>query len=335
MYNDMPFEVLYFNGPPVGQECAKRHKQPRPRLPEAQRVQDDTDYMVRDGKFYPGAMISSTHQGEIPCSATSGILVQERGTGERRLTCSWHVWEKLAAANPHILPSDESEEAQKLFKVYHGATMSPVATVVARIGNTDIALGRLDDGIQFENESMGTNIRPRLRSHHKNMQYTDRVELNSFTAGRQVLMVMGSRLEVRRTPGPAHSTIRAPPNTDHLLPTQGVPYIHLHQGVYATVDEVLEERPFIRDSACGAVLVRYSDGKVGPRTVLQRGEVCGMMRSADITHSKCSVNGYLAYADSFAPLIEEGWTAVPPLGEETMENIPAPVEEPEGPVDQG
>lgn len=48
-----------------------------------------------------------------------------------------------------------------------------------------------------------------------------------------------------------------------------------------------------------------------------RGEVCGMFYHADLTSSHAnSAREHLIYAESFDPLIREGWQLVPLTGEE-------------------
>ncbi|KAK0716178.1 hypothetical protein B0H67DRAFT_645827 [Lasiosphaeris hirsuta] len=165
--SDAQFYVSYSNGPLVYNQLAKRAKNPTPhRAPEI-RINDDTDYVARDRVFYPGSMISSAWKGETQYSATAGILLERNG--QQR---------------------SDDPLSNEVFIVYQGDTLSPVGTVVERVGQTDMALARLYDGI------------------------------DSFTTSRtkQNLAVVGVKVELPRTPGAEHPEIVAPANSDDLLP---------------------------------------------------------------------------------------------------------------------
>ena len=98
---------------------------------------------------------------------------------------------------------------------------------------------------------------------------------------------------------------------------------------------MLTQRPYIRDSAYGAVLLRYKDGtdqSIAEREVLDRGEICGMFHYADLTARDANSAGeFLIYADAFDPLILDGWSVIPAPGmreeanvEGTLANLNAP-----------
>ncbi|KAK0655364.1 hypothetical protein B0T16DRAFT_319277 [Cercophora newfieldiana] len=312
-YEHAPFAVLYSNGPMPDHQCAARTRKPRPERAPDKRTEDDTDYVVvQNGEFYPGTMISTDEDTSNPeekiwaTSATAGVLLQR--AGEQRLTCSWHLWEKLAARNKDVVLGDGSDTSKEVFQVFQGDTLSPVGTVVSRIGSTDIAMAQLHPDVTFRNKFVGSEVEPRRILHHGNLNYRDQVMIDSLATGKVRLSLVGSRVEPVREPGVAH--------------------VRLHQGIYATDSITMDESPHIRESACGAVLVRYREinAKTGQWTpvkdTLARGEICGMMHFADITERRASVTGYFIYADSFAPLIEEGWKVVPLDGGDAEDNIP-------------
>ncbi|KAK3357923.1 hypothetical protein B0T25DRAFT_540565 [Lasiosphaeria hispida] len=331
-YEDAPFAVLYSNGPMPDHPCAARTRKPRPEQAPDKRTEDDTDYIVQNGEFYPGTMISTDQDTSNPedkiqaTLATAGVLLQR--AGEQRLTCSWHLWEELAARNKHVVLGDGSDKSNEVFQVFQGDTLSPVGTVVSRVGLTNIAMAQLHPDVTFRNKFVGSEVEPRRILHHGNLDYRDIVMMDSFTTGKVRLSLVGSRVEPKREPGAKHPIIAASENSDHILPVPGVAYVQLQQGIYATDSFTMDEPPYIRDSACGAVLVRYSEinTKTGwwtpAKDTLARGEICGMMHFADITEKRAYVAGYFIYADSFAPLIEEGWKVVPLDGGDAEDNIP-------------
>lgn len=82
-------------------------------------------------------------------------------------------------------------------------------------------------------------------------------------------------------------------------------------------------KPYIRNGASGAVLLRCGYGEsrqVSQRTVVERGEICGMMHFADIQAKHANqADRYVIYTDAFDPLIEEGWSIVQVSGAESGE----------------
>lgn len=279
-------------------------------------------------------MISSAWKGNIEFSATAGILLERNG--QQCLTCSWHLWEKLAAKHAATLGSDHPLSK---VTVYQSDTLTPVGTVTERIGQTDIALIKLHDGVNFRNESLGTGFVPRCLALGSDIKYLDNFEIDSFTTGKQKLGLVGVRVKVAREPGSEHPDIMAPANSDDRLPVPGV-YIHASQGIRGMDEPEITSKPFIRDSAGGSVLVRShrlvedpDNGsrrkKVeGPKATLPRGEVFGMMHLADITNRLAYITQYLIYVDSFTPLIQMGWTVVPLPGLPAVPNVP--IQDPSG-----
>lgn len=329
-FSDVPFQPLYSNGPLASDQFAKRAKIPTPENAPDDRIDDDTDYVARDGVFYPGSMISSAWKGNIEFSATAGILIERNG--QQRLTCSWHLWDKLAAKHRATLGSDDPL-AKEIFTVYQGDTLSPVGVIVERVGQTDIALVKLHDGIKFRNESLGSGFVPRCLAPGSDVRYLDQFVIDSFTTGKQLLAQVGVKVQVARLPGTEHPDIVTPANNDECLPVPGVEYIHVSQGIHSTQELEMTDKPYIRDSACGSVLFRsYRHIKnptgprktrvEGPKAAIARGEVFGMMHLADITNRRAYVTQYLIYADSFTPLIQMGWTVVALPGSAPTPNVP-------------
>ncbi|KAK0738140.1 hypothetical protein B0T18DRAFT_421305 [Schizothecium vesticola] len=188
---------------------------------------------------------------------------------------------------------------------------------------TDIALAKLNLGIKFENRLMDVQATAKKLVHSSNIAYYDELLIDAFPTGVQRLMSVGSRIAFERGKG-SHPKLRAPNGDESLLPPSNVTYIAARQGVCATGDPILTDKPYIRDRACGAVLLRCKDasGKTSSRDVLARREVCGMFHYADLTPKYAnSASEYLIYAESFDPLIEEGWQVVPLPGEEAETNI--------------
>lgn len=98
------FHLLYHNGPLPNSQRRRRAQRPKPEVDEDERIADETDYVAKDGKFYPGAMISSLDKhGNTYCSVSAGVLV--RKGSRHRLTCSWHCWEEHEKTNAmHTIP---------------------------------------------------------------------------------------------------------------------------------------------------------------------------------------------------------------------------------------
>jgi hypothetical protein len=86
-------------------------------------VEDYTDYVQRDGKFYPGSMLCSVtrddNHTEVDIFNNAGILIERHG--ERHLTCSFHNWEKQHKAHTDAFGSDTAE-SREIFQAVQGVT---------------------------------------------------------------------------------------------------------------------------------------------------------------------------------------------------------------------
>ncbi|KAK0712534.1 hypothetical protein B0T26DRAFT_752761 [Lasiosphaeria miniovina] len=75
-----PFNLQYHNVPLANVGRLRRAKKPKPQLAEEDCAADETDYVTRDGRFYPGAILSSVGEKGIPsppyqqaCSSIKGM----------------------------------------------------------------------------------------------------------------------------------------------------------------------------------------------------------------------------------------------------------------------
>jgi hypothetical protein len=157
----------------------KRAQRPRPELDADERVVDDADYVAKDGKFYPGSMISSMNRhGNIWSSVSAGVLVK-RGD-QTRLTCSWHCWEDHDDKYKDILGQDNAQ-ARHVFRMTQGEDGTEVGRVMARIGETDIALAELHEGIVFENSLMGVKAAAKRLVHSDAIHIYDVFVIDAFS----------------------------------------------------------------------------------------------------------------------------------------------------------
>ncbi|KAK1837193.1 hypothetical protein QBC39DRAFT_325971 [Podospora conica] len=323
-----PFTLRYYNGPlpNTPRARAKRAVRPKPEPEAEERVADGTDYIEKDGRLYPGSMISSQADGSVVSSTCAGVLVQKGAAV--RLTCPWHLWEKHDEQYPGLLGQD-NDEARRVFGAVQGDEGTYVGHVVQRLGKTDIALMELAPGIEFENSFMGIKATARKFVHSKLVELYDEFLIDSFTTGQQRLLSIGRRFVVTRGPGQPDPHLVAPNGDNSVLPPVGVAYISAQQGLCGTTEPVLTSKPYIRDSAYGSVLLR-SQSKT-PRTdteALEQGEIVAMFHFADLTAKYATeASSYIIYADAVDPLIDDGWTIVPVKGEVQPNLIPAPIAE--------
>ena len=186
-----------------------------------------------------------------------------------------------------------------------------VGVVDQRIGTTDIALAKLLPSIEFRNEFMEIDARPKKFLLSKDLRVGDKFLIDSFVTNRQKLMCVGARAPVyRRANSRGNLDLLGPA---HLLPRDENVYVKLRQGIHATNTPLIPCEPKIREGVCGAVLVRCFSKKDPDRTddeVLKDGDVAGIMHFADL-RSKTSCDSTLfCYADSFDELVGEGWGVV-------------------------
>lgn len=349
-----PTLLLFHNGCLPNTERRRREQKPDPKV-EDSHIYDETDYVDTDGKFYPGSIISSvSKKGGIVSSVTAGILIQKGD--DQRLTCSFHNWQKHYDTYPNKFGQSDNE-AQRIFKVSQGIVSgdeagTTVGFVRERIGETDIALAQLDRNIVFENSFMEMDISPKIFVRSEDQTLGDKYLIDAFSTGKQELFGYGARREIGRLARRTRQNFVIPPGHEHLLPNERVVYIKLKQGIFATNHPVINTKPQIRDRVCGAVLLKCANKdrrSESEKTVMERGEIVGMMHYADLQSRNAStVNDFLIYADSFDPLIDDGWSIVQnqgvegnnkkkeevePEGEEEKEEVKPEGEEEKGEVE--
>ncbi|MCJ1240267.1 hypothetical protein MMC14_008267 [Varicellaria rhodocarpa] len=256
-------------------------------------------------------MLSSfTRNGRIFRSVSAGILL-EKGE-DRRLTCSYHCWEMHAEQYPGKLGSDDAE-AQRVFRILQGKPGTIVGYVKDRIGNTDIALAELKKEFEFKNEFMEMGYRPKALLASEDVTPGDEFLLDSYSIGKQKLKCLGRRAFFSATSVPAGPDVNRqvlPGTADAEGPLRFIEFDQLCCGMN---EPIMASELYIRDGACGTVMLRCSmrDENLSPHEVLSRGEVCAMMHFGDIKEKGfLTGDNYYIWADSFDPLIKEGWTVV-------------------------
>lgn len=334
---NIPFQVRYWNGPLPNTERRKRDFQPRPSNIADLKV-DETDYVNAYGEFYPGTMIQTRPfvdknadpgEGPIMNQVTAGILINKGD--EKRLTCSFHNWEPLVQEAKDLFGKD-TEEAKREFRAIQGRPKNTrpdseddwgdgpgteIGYVCQKVGNTDIALMRLHDGIRFENKFMEIDAAPKKLLHSNDAAINDEYVFDSFVTGKQTVRGLGKRYIKRVGKEGSFRQYEGPDKTKTNDPTTepqlGETYITFSQGIYATTAEVTK-KPHIRDSVCGSVLLRtktfrMDDSRKRKKVdVTGEGGVSGMLHFADLQHKNSEAAYFLCYADVFDPLIDDGWT---------------------------
>jgi hypothetical protein len=302
-------DVRYYNGPLPNTERRRRVVQHNPQ--DIKGDCDETDYMQLDKKFYPGTMINSVNkEGEIFSSATAGVLV-EKGQ-KQRLTCSFHNWQNHYEKYPDKFGQTDPT-SQRIFQVTQGTPGTAVGFVRERMGNRDIALAQLDEGVVFENSFMEMEYAAKTFIHINDQMVKDEYIIDSFTTGKQRLRGAGRRFQIQRKTGQPHYHLTVAKDYEHALPPDEVAYIELEQGACVTNEQMMQSKPYIREGACGAALLRCRDNtsRDAPKTVMGRGEICGMMHFADRqARNAAEADNYIIYADDFDPLIEDGWKII-------------------------
>ncbi|KAK0701465.1 hypothetical protein B0T21DRAFT_417174 [Apiosordaria backusii] len=321
-------------GPLVSGEARAREKKPDPtqlitvKNDDGEeylrcKEEDDTDYIATDGKFYPGALVSSLDKkGQAYGHVSAGVLVR-KGT-ERRLTASYHNWEDHCEKKPELFGMD-CPEAQQFFRAAQGDPGTRFGYLHERIGKSDIGLVKMDVGVIFENKFMEFDASAKTFLEGKKIKLNDKFVIDSYPTGKQYLTAVGFRNILGGRRRGRHSEFHKSQKADpSKLPSDDVAYVTLEQGMYATDTIKMGKEPHMRARACGAVLVRCgiaAEPKTPETTILARGEVAGMLHYADIIPAyETSAKKLICYADSFDPLINEGWTIVPPVEESSEES---------------
>ncbi|KAH7267557.1 uncharacterized protein BKA55DRAFT_684827 [Fusarium redolens] len=307
------FLILRFNNGPLPNSERKRAREvkPNPKMYENQ-ICDETDYVSLDKKFYPGTMIGSTDQhGSLYSAVTAGILVEKEG--ERRLTCSFHCWQKHYEKYPEQFGNSDAT-ATSTFEVLQGSNPgTTVGFVRERVGESDIALAQLHDGVVFENKFMEIEAAPKKFLKSADHNVGDLFLFDSFAVGTQTVSCLGRRFTTGWKEDKPHPDLVAPEG-----PADGVKYIAFEQGAFVTNAPEITKKPQIRDSVCGSVLLRCRNKSLGHKRRQTRqqtaedGEVGSMLHLADLQfrNSDDQIDRFILYADSFDPLIEAGWTIV-------------------------
>lgn len=196
------FELVFYNGPLPNAAARLRAVKPKPHLDVPRRIAGETNYVKTDGKFYPGSMLCSVTKARETYSAVSAGVPVEKD-GEQRLTCSYHNWEDHHKNYPDKLGRDD-RSARRIFQVVQGENGTTVGVVGERIGETDIALAELEQGVKFENKFMNLSGSPRLFTRSRDITLVDDFLFDSFTTGRQIVKGVGARFCIGRAPGTSH-----------------------------------------------------------------------------------------------------------------------------------
>jgi hypothetical protein len=288
-FSNSAASLSFVNGPLVKDELGRR-KEPQPQYINGD--YDDTDYVKKEGCFYPGCMIMSS-AGSM---ASAGIAV-ERGR-DLRVTVAFHCWSDEYKDNMDKLGDPE------YFSVTQGTTI--VGNVAERIGKTDIGLAALKNGITFNNRFPGLDsATAKVLIPSKDIKYRDEFVVDGFTTSVQRLICHGRRIQKLnpRTEGLYRASEAAE------LPGPGA-YIVLEQGIMATGEPEMRGTPRIREGVCGSALLRVQ--KANGEDVLQKGEISGFMHWRDLqsVYDTQDPPPLLCYCDSTDELIEHGWKIV-------------------------
>lgn len=326
---NLPLILQYHNGPLAISETHRRVRQPKPQVVadrDDRRPEDTTDYIRHDGKFYPGSMIcSTTKDGDWYSTITASIAVAKKD--EKRLVCSWHNWLDHDKEYPGLLGKD-TDEARRVFRLCQGRDPldddkagSEVGFVMDRIGIPgDIALARLHDPTKFENSFMeivhksGQPVTAKSLIPSHNINHLDTFQIDGYPTGLQHVTSLGRRYEIARGPESRHRPFQVPEKADpSLYPQPEVAYISVKQGLCSVEQPTQTSKPYIRNSACGSVLVRDMDrSKIKQKEtkdeVLGRGECCGVVHFTDLKAKSSFAGELMMYCESFDPLIADGWT---------------------------
>jgi hypothetical protein len=284
-FKNSSVSLNYSNGPLTNAEFG-RLKTPNPTyLTNLQ--EDDSDYVQSQGCFYPGTMLSADTGNQI----SAGILVEK--DGEIRLTVAFHCWADEYAATPDKLGNPDH------FSIKQGNTR--VGYVAERVGETDIGLAKLDDGIVFSNRFLDIDTSAKTLLLLEDISQGDTVLIDSFVTGRQALRCVGTRLVTVERPA---CFLKGKVED---LPGEG-DYLQLHQGIWATNAPDIRGTPKIRAGVCGSAVVRNK--AKGAAKSLDRGEICGFMHWSDL-QMKYAQNGQLfCFADALDALVNRGWKCV-------------------------
>ncbi|KAG4269936.1 hypothetical protein FPRO04_14753 [Fusarium proliferatum] len=143
---------------------------------------------------------------------------------------------------------------------------------------------------------------------------TDEFVFDSFVSGMQTLFCYGRRFTPSKRPGRTHQDLVRPQKDKGEGPADDVMYISFEQGAFVTNAPAILKKPQIRDSVCGSVFLRSKHGgKRYPKRTseMEAGGVGCMMHFADLQFKMTGhAENYIIYAESFDPLIDDGWNVV-------------------------
>jgi hypothetical protein len=277
--------LSYSNGPLTNTEFG-RLKRPDPTY-LANLQEDDSDYVQSQGCFYPGTMLSADSGNQV----NAGILVEK--DGEIRLTVAFHCWDDEYAATPDMLGNPNH------FSVKQGNTR--VGYVAERVGETDIGLAKLDDGIVFSNRFLDIDTSAKTLLLLEDISQGDTVLIDSFVAGRQALRCVGIRIATaKRSASLLKGKAKDPPGEGDCL--------QLYQGIWATNAPEIRGTTKIRAGICGSAVVRNK--AKGATKSLERGEICGFMHWSDLQMKYAQNGELLCFADALDELVNRGWKCV-------------------------
>jgi hypothetical protein len=287
-FSNSAASLSFANGPLVRDELGRR-KQPQPQHIDGDF--DDTDYVKEEGCFYPGCMIMNSAGGMV----SAGVAVER--AQDLRVTVAFHCW-----------PDEYKESTDKLgdsehFSITQGTTV--VGNVTERIGDTDIGLAALKDGVAFNNQILGLDAAAKVLLPSNKLKYRDEFVVDGFTTSVQRLVCLGRR--IRRANTRTEDLYRA--GKDAELPAPGN-YIILEQGIMATGEPEMRGTPRLREGVCGSALLRVQ--MANGEDVIQKGEIAGFMHWCDLqsVYNTEDPPPLLCYCDATDKLIEHGWKIV-------------------------
>lgn len=339
---DTDFELRFYNGPLPRYEARIRKDKPNVKKD----TEDSTDYVAADGKFYPGSMIASVRLDDaedVIATANAGILVEK--DGERRLTCSYHLWDEHLEKHPDLFGKD-TDEAKRVFRLVQGyapavdgADMkagTPIGYASERIGNTDICLAKLSDGIQFENQFFDDpepRRSPKTFLPWKNIEEGDLMLMDSFVTGPQQFIALGWRKVVmlRERSNRRHASSLRKPSHTAPQPDMDTDWVITNQKIHGKNINNITKESRIRRSACGSVLVdcgRLSDSKKVPPKWVAGDRVAGMIHWVDVKETY-NAGQVLMFSDSFDPLAAVGWSIVVTSEDSPQRVVEETAEEPQ------
>lgn len=135
-----------------------------------------------------------------------------------------HNWEEHDKKIPGKFGESDAE-AQRIFRAVQGEVKDEPGTTVGyvreRMGDTDIALAQLDDGIVFENKFLEVNASAKTLIPSEDQRLNDTYLMDSFVTGIQRFKVWKDVSPSSGTQGPSHTSTFTShrETTTYCLPT--------------------------------------------------------------------------------------------------------------------